>query len=50
LGAFLVNVSPSDPVTLLSATGLFAAVALLASWVPARRAAAVDPVRALRWE
>jgi predicted permease len=50
LGAFLVNVSPSDPVTFLAATGLFTAVALLASWVPARRAAAVDPARALRWE
>jgi predicted permease len=50
LGAFLVNVSPSDPVTLLSVTAFFAAVAVLASWLPARRAAAVDPVRALRWE
>jgi ABC-type antimicrobial peptide transport system permease subunit len=50
LAAFLVNVSPSDPGTLVAATGLFTAVALLASWMPARRAAAVDPVRALRWE
>jgi ABC-type antimicrobial peptide transport system permease subunit len=50
LGTFLVNVSPSDPVTLLSVTGLFTAVALLASWLPARRAAAVDPVLALRSE
>jgi ABC-type antimicrobial peptide transport system permease subunit len=50
LGTFLVNVSPSDPVTLLSVTGLFTAVAVLASWLPARRAAAVDPVLALRSE
>jgi predicted permease len=50
LAAFLVNLSPSDPATLLAATALFTAVALVASWVPARRAAAVDPVRALRWE
>ena len=50
LGAFLVNVSPSDPVTLLSVTAFFTAVAVLASWLPAQRAAAVDPVRALRWE
>jgi predicted permease len=50
LAAFLVNVSPTDPVTLLSVVGLFAAVAVLASWYPARRAAAVDPMRALRGE
>jgi predicted permease len=50
LASFLVNVSPSDPTTLLSVTAFFAAVAVLASWLPARRAAAVDPVRALRWE
>jgi len=50
LAAFLVDVSPSDPATLLWVTGLFTIVALLASWLPAQRAAAVDPVRALRWE
>jgi hypothetical protein len=50
LGTFLVNVSPSDLTTLLSVTTFFTAIALLASWLPARRAAAIDPVRALRWE
>ncbi len=50
LAAFLVEVSPTDPTTLLSVVGIFAAVAVLASWYPARRAAAVDPVRALRSE
>jgi predicted permease len=50
LETFLVNVSPSDPATLVAVTGLFTAVALLASWLPARRAAAVDPVLALRSE
>jgi ABC-type lipoprotein release transport system permease subunit len=50
LAAFLVNVSPTDPATLLSVVALFTAVAVLASWLPARRAAAVDPMRALRSE
>jgi putative ABC transport system permease protein len=50
LAAFLVNVRPSDPAVLLWVTGLFTVVALLASWLPAERAAAVDLVRALRWE
>jgi ABC-type antimicrobial peptide transport system permease subunit len=50
LGTFLVNLSPWDPATLLSVTVLFTAVALLAGWLPARRAAAVDPMRALRGE
>ena len=50
LEKFLVDVSPSDTVTLLSVTGRFAAVALLASWLPAHGAASVDPVRALRGE
>ena len=50
LASFLVDVSPTDPVTLVAVTALFAAVALLSSWVPASRAAAIDPMRALRSE
>ncbi len=50
LSAFLVDVRPADPATLGSVAALFTAVAMLASWLPARRAAAVDPVRALRSE
>jgi len=50
LAAFLVDVGPTDPATLASVAVLFTAVALLASWLPARRAAAVDPMRALRSE
>ena len=50
LGAFLVDVSPSEPGVLLAVSGLFTLVALLASWLPAQRAATVDPMRALRWE
>ncbi|MGH7580326.1 MAG: ABC transporter permease, partial [Gemmatimonadales bacterium] len=50
LSGFLVDVSPTDPATLVSVVVLFTTVALLASWLPARRAAAVDPMRALRSE
>ena len=40
LATFLVNVSPTDPVTFLSVIALFTGVAVVASWLPARRAAA----------
>jgi ABC-type lipoprotein release transport system permease subunit len=41
-------VKPSDPVTLLAMALLLAAVATLASWIPARRATAVSPTEALK--
>lgn len=50
LRAFLYGVTPSDPATLVSATAVLAATAALASWLPARRAAGVDPMVALRAE
>ena len=50
LGAFLFEVEPTDPATLITMGSLFAAVALMACWIPARRAAEVDPVSALREE
>ena len=50
LGAFLVDVSATDPATLAAVVALFTVVATLASWLPARRAAAVDPMQALRSE
>ena len=46
----LVGVQPNDPATLTAVAALLAAVALVAAYVPARRAARVDPVRALRSE
>jgi putative ABC transport system permease protein len=50
LSSFLFGVSPLDPVTFVAVpTGLIA-VAALASWILARRAARVDPGRTLRWE
>ncbi len=50
MGNLLVGVSASDPVTFVGSTILLAAVALLACWIPARRAAALDPLDALRYE
>ncbi len=46
----LFGVSPFDPVTLLAGTLLVAMVALLAAMLPARRAASVEPMKALRTE
>jgi predicted permease len=50
LSALLYGIQPRDPVTLASSMALLLLVALLAAYVPARRAARVDPSSALRWE
>lgn len=50
VGNFISGVSPYDPVTYVSVTAILGAVALLASYLPARRATRVDPVVALRYE
>ena len=46
--SMLFGIAPQDPLTLLSTAAVLISVVLLASWLPARRAAAIDPVAAMR--
>ncbi|HEX7020200.1 MAG TPA: ABC transporter permease [Gemmatimonadaceae bacterium] len=48
LGAMLFGVGPTDPVALAGSAALLLTVSFAASWLPARRAAGVDPARVLR--
>jgi len=48
--SMLYGLQPADPVSLIAGAGLLIAVGLAASWLPARRAASVQPVEALRHE
>ena len=50
LTAMLYGLTPLDPMTYVAVTSLFAGVTALASYVPARRAAKVDPIDAIRCE
>jgi putative ABC transport system permease protein len=50
LTSLLIGVSPTDPLTFMTLAALFSLVALLACYIPARRATNVDPMIALRCE
>jgi predicted permease len=50
MSSFLFGVDPTDPITYLAASAALAAVAVVAAYIPARRAASTDPIVALRAE
>jgi ABC-type antimicrobial peptide transport system permease subunit len=50
LQSLLYGVTVSDPLTFIGAPALLTVIAILAVWLPARRASRVDPIVALRYE
>jgi ABC-type antimicrobial peptide transport system permease subunit len=48
--SLLFGIQPTDPLTIASAVAILFGVAVLASYVPARRASRLDPTQALRYE
>ena len=50
LSSLLFGIKPTDPASLIATSLLVVAVAALACWLPARRAAKGDPMEALRYE
>jgi putative ABC transport system permease protein len=50
MSSLLFGVSANDPVTYAAIAGLLVVVALVATFIPARRATKIDPITALRCE
>ncbi|HMC58000.1 MAG TPA: FtsX-like permease family protein [Candidatus Solibacter sp.] len=50
VSSLLWNIKPEDPLTFVATAGVLAAIGLTAAWIPARRAARMDPMQALRHE
>ena len=46
----LYGITPTDPLTIIAVSVVLLGVGAVATWLPARRAAKLDPVRALKWE
>jgi ABC-type lipoprotein release transport system permease subunit len=50
VASLLYATTPTDPLTFAAVVGVLGAVALLASYLPARRASRITPVEALRYQ
>ena len=50
LDSMLYEIEPNDPASFVAVSLLFLGVALLAVWIPARRATRIDPMDVLRYE